>query len=121
MITGACKLYYSGIKELSHLTITLNEIDILGKLDILGWTKWCINAGHNNKSPDLGKTLCSGSTCLSPFIEFMLACGLGSKKLIDAGLVAYVDDNRFAQGLKERVINSVSLEIPQTQQKPKAP
>ena len=79
------RLYYSGIKELSHLTITLNEIDILGKLDILGWTKWCINAGHNNKSPDLGKTLCSGSTCLSPFIEFMLACGLGSKKLIDAG------------------------------------
>ena len=40
---------------------------------------------------------------------------------IQTVMVAYVDDNRFAQGLKERVINSVSLEIPQTQQKPKAP
>jgi len=40
---------------------------------------------------------------------------------IQTVMVAYVDDNRFAQGLKERIINSVSLEIPQTQQKPEAP
>lgn len=40
---------------------------------------------------------------------------------IQTVMVAYVDDNRFVEGLKERVINSVSLEIPQTQQKPKAP
>ena len=40
---------------------------------------------------------------------------------IQTVMVAYVDDDRFAQGLKERIINSVSLEIPQTQQKPEAP
>ncbi len=40
---------------------------------------------------------------------------------IQTVMVAYVDDDRFAQGLKERIINSVSLEIPQTQQKPETP
>ena len=40
---------------------------------------------------------------------------------IQTVMVAFVDDERFAQGLKERIINSVSLEIPQTQQKPEAP
>jgi len=40
---------------------------------------------------------------------------------IQTVMVAFVDDDRFAQGLKERIINSVSLEIPQTNQKPETP
>lgn len=40
---------------------------------------------------------------------------------IQTVMVAFVDDDRFAQGLKERIINSVSLEIPQTDQKPESP
>lgn len=40
---------------------------------------------------------------------------------IQTVMVAYVDDDRFAQGLKDRIINSVSLEIPQTPQKPETP
>lgn len=40
---------------------------------------------------------------------------------IQTVMVAFVEDNRFAQGLRERIINSVSLEIPQTQQKADAP
>jgi LPXTG-motif cell wall-anchored protein len=40
---------------------------------------------------------------------------------IQTVMVAFVEDNRFAQGIKERIINSVSLEIPQTQQKEQAP
>ena len=40
---------------------------------------------------------------------------------IQTVMVAFVDDDRFAQGLKERIINSVSLEIPQTDQKPETP
>ena len=40
---------------------------------------------------------------------------------IQTVMVAFVDDDRFAQGLKERIINSVLLEIPQTNQKPETP
>lgn len=40
---------------------------------------------------------------------------------IQTVMVAYVDDKRFAQELKDRIINSVSLEIPESNQNPKQP